>query len=116
MIKKQEDLKMKTSQISKNTLLVSGLLLLAACSESRMMGTVRPDRPEMTAQSARTQDMTLKKGKLIEVAYFTVRKGKEESIKKDYFQKVMPIVQEYGGKMLGRFKVIKKRVAKSALK
>ncbi len=96
---------MKTSQISKNILLVSALLLVSACTDSKMMGT---DRPEMTGQSARTQDVTLKKGKLIEVAYLTVIEGKEESLKKDYFPKAMPIVKEYGGKMLGRFKVIKK--------
>ncbi len=99
---------MKTSQMAKNILLVSALLLVAACSESRILGTVKPDLSEMTTQSARTQDITLKKGKLIEVVYPRVRKGKEQSLKNDYFPKAMPIVREYGGKMLGRFKVIKK--------
>lgn len=37
-----------------------------------------------------------KKGKLIEVAFMSIKKGKEKQLKQDYFAKVMPIAMEYG--------------------
>lgn len=41
-----------------------------------------------------------KKEKLIEVAFLSVKEGMGNQLKEDYFPKVMPIVNEYGGKPL----------------
>jgi len=52
------------------------------------------------ALETKTQEVTFKKGKLIEVAFLSVKEGMGKQLKEDYFPKVMPIVKEYGGKSL----------------
>lgn len=47
-----------------------------------------------------TKEVIFKKGKLIEVAFLSVKEGMGKQLKEDYFPKVMPIVTEYGGKSL----------------
>jgi uncharacterized protein (DUF1330 family) len=45
-------------------------------------------------------EVVFKKGKLIEVAFLSIKKGREKQLTENYFPKVMPIVLEYGGKPL----------------
>ncbi|MBL4708818.1 MAG: DUF1330 domain-containing protein [Flavobacteriales bacterium] len=47
-----------------------------------------------------TNEVLFKKGKLIEVAFLSIKEGMGKQLKEDYFPKVMPIVTEYGGKAL----------------
>ncbi len=46
-----------------------------------------------------------KAGKVIEIAYATVEGGKEATLGKEYFSKILPIAAKYGGKMLGSLQV-----------
>jgi len=46
-----------------------------------------------------------KKDSMIEIAYLTIKKGKEKELNDRYFTNVMPIAQEYGLKPLGKFKI-----------
>lgn len=52
-----------------------------------------------------TKDVVFKEGKLIEVAFLSVKPGKHKNLKEHYFKKVMPIAQEYGMKPLAKMKV-----------
>ncbi len=53
----------------------------------------------------RKTDITFKEGKIIEVAFATLEGGKEAQLGRDYFPKIMPIAEKYGGKMLGSLTV-----------
>lgn len=53
----------------------------------------------------RKASIILKAGTVIEISYASVEGGKEKQLMKDYLPKIMPIVANYGGKMLGSFKV-----------
>lgn len=89
-----------------NFFVIFGLALigLANCSSS----------PHQKADSARTSGVlqeavvTLEPGKVYEVAFASVKKGKMAVLKEEYFPKAMPIIAEYGGKKLGMFKVVAK--------
>jgi len=52
--------------------------------------------------------LTLKKGKVIEIAYASIKEGKMNDLQEKYFPKAGPIVAEYGGKNLAMFKVTAK--------
>jgi len=54
---------------------------------------------------AKTAELTLEAGKLIEVAYLTIKDGHEKQLKTEYFSKVMPVAMEYGGRRLGTFSI-----------
>ena len=47
-----------------------------------------------------TKEVIFQRGKLIEVAFLSVKEGKGSQLQDEYFPKVMPIVTEYGGKPL----------------
>ena len=64
------------------------------CSSEKSKGET------VTEASVETDDVIFKKGKLIEVAFLSVKEGMGKQLKEDYFPKVMPIVTEYGGKPL----------------
>ena len=55
---------------------------------------------ETVESSAEIKEVIFKKGKLIEVAFLSIKEGMGKQLKEDYFPKVMPIVTEYGGKPL----------------
>lgn len=55
---------------------------------------------EPVEPTAEIKEIVFKKGKLIEVAFLSVKEGMGKQLKEDYFPKVMPIVAEYGGKPL----------------
>lgn len=55
---------------------------------------------EVSTISTTTENVLFKKGKLIEVAFLSVKEGQGKQLKEEYFPKVMPIVTEYGGKPL----------------
>lgn len=55
---------------------------------------------EFAEPSAEIKKVIFKKGKLIEVAFLSIKEGMGKQLKEDYFPKVMPIVTEYGGKPL----------------
>ena len=56
-------------------------------------------------QELKEKTITFKKGKSIELAFITIRPGFEKKLKEDYFTQIIPIAAEYGGKVLGSFKV-----------
>lgn len=47
----------------------------------------------------------LKSDKIIELAFFSMKKGKESRITQEYLPGIMPIAAKYGGKLLGGFQV-----------
>ena len=59
--------------------------------------------PEGSANGAVT--VNFKAGKLIEVAFLSVKSGKEDQLNAEYFAKVMPIAGEYGMRPLVTFGV-----------
>jgi len=50
---------------------------------------------------ARTTTIKFSKGKIIEVAYASIKKGKEKQLFGEYFPKAIPIAAKYGAKPLG---------------
>ncbi|MBS9716470.1 DUF1330 domain-containing protein [Pseudohalocynthiibacter aestuariivivens] len=60
-----------------------------------------------TPVSAQSREATvlLKADTVIEVSYGSIEGGKEMQLMGDYLPKIMPIVESYGGKMLGNFQV-----------
>ena len=52
--------------------------------------------------------MTLEPGKVYEVTFASIKKGKMAAFNEGYLPKAMPIVAEYGGKNIGMFKVVAK--------
>lgn len=99
---------MKTRRIAVKFLIISTFFVMAACAKHKMTDVAGHEGSGHMPRSDRTEDITFKKGKLIEVAYLSVKEGKGESLKKHYFPKAMALVKEYDAKMLGRFRVIKK--------
>lgn len=65
----------------------------------------------ITQQHENTQAMTpsiainFKKGKLIEVAFLSVKPDQQHQLQEQYFKKVMPIAMEYGLKPLGKIRI-----------
>jgi len=55
---------------------------------------------------ANSLDITLKSGKVIEIAFATIEGGKEAELSENYFPKILPLAAKYGGKMLGSFQVL----------
>lgn len=60
--------------------------------------------PPLHAET-RNGSIMLEAGTVIEITYASVEGGKEKQLMKDYLPKIMPIVANYGGKMLGSFNV-----------
>ncbi|MFQ5650171.1 MAG: DUF1330 domain-containing protein, partial [bacterium] len=56
----------------------------------------------------RTHTITFKKGKVYEIAFASIKEGKERQFNEQYFPQVMPLVAEYGAAALGMFSVTKK--------
>jgi len=56
-------------------------------------------------EPVKTVDIIFKSGKIIEIAYATVRGGKEMELQTEYFAKILPIAAKYGAKMLGSLQV-----------
>ena len=52
--------------------------------------------------------MTFEEGRLIEVAYFSLKPGTERSVQEDYFPAALKVAAEYGGRMLASFRVTDK--------
>ncbi len=50
-------------------------------------------------------EFTFEAGKAIEIAFASIRKGFEMQIQDEYFPKAMPLIQEYGGRPIGRLAV-----------
>ncbi|MCH8035240.1 MAG: DUF1330 domain-containing protein [Bacteroidetes bacterium] len=61
---------------------------------------VKAEVEETTNTPATVGEVVFQKGKLIEVAFLSVKEGKGKQLKEDYFPKVMPIITEYGAKPL----------------
>lgn len=69
------------------TLLISAALLLGALSVQSQ---------NTPAQAAKKSSVQFKAGTLIEVAFMSVKPGKEKQLNEEYFAKVMPVAMEYG--------------------
>ena len=84
--------------------LVLGTLSLSAtsCSSNNENEITEVNKTtEVSTESlSEVQEVIFKKGKLIEVAFLSVKEGMGKQLKEEYFPKVMPIVTEYGGKPL----------------
>ena len=78
---------------------------LAGCSSTRHEVRAESDR---TGTELQKTVVTLKPGKVYEVAFASIKKGKMKILNNEYFPKAMPIVKEYGGKSLGMFNVVAK--------
>ena len=76
------------------------MITTAATTASPGLATTVP------TQEARTSTVTLEKGRLIEVAYFSLEPGTEKSVQEDYFPAALvEVAAEYGGRMLASFRV-----------
>ena len=60
---------------------------------------------QSTAAMPRSVTIDLTPGTVIEVAYASIKQGKQQELFGEYFPRVTPIVAEYGGKSLGMFQV-----------
>ena len=71
-------------------------------STDRVSGAIFTEATITEVQESPTTayEIIFKEGKLIEVAFLSVKEGKEKQLNEDYFPKVMPIVTEYGGRPL----------------
>ena len=75
-------------------------LSLMAC----LAGTLTFAAPA-TAQDVQQSTITFRQGTLVEVAFFKIKAGKEKSLNRDYFSKVVPLAKRYGASVLGMFDV-----------
>ena len=57
--------------------------------------------------AAEPTEITFRAGRMIEVAFFKIKPGKEAALRDRYFAKVMPIAAEYGLRPIGTFAVTK---------
>ena len=64
------------------------------------------DGDETKSASTRTKTVQFRQGTLIEVAFLSVKEGKQQQLNEEYFAKVMPIATEYGMKPLVSLAVI----------
>ena len=78
------------------------LFKFAATIATSMMLALSPAQAE-----EKKATIELKAGKIIELAFYSVKEGKEAQLGQDYFPKVLPITAKYGGSMLGSFQVTK---------
>lgn len=61
--------------------------------------------------TAKETTLTFEKGKMIEVAMFSIPSGKEQELKARYFSKAFPIAQECGLRHLGTFELVAETVS-----
>lgn len=94
---------MKHNINAKSIFSISLLFFATACTAQPMK-----DMKMSTNGQHTSQDITFSQGKLIEIAYLTPIPDMQESLKHEYFPKAKRLAKEYGAKMLGKFKVIKK--------
>ncbi len=55
--------------------------------------------------SVKEANIIFKSGRVIEIAFGSLEGGKEVQLTMEYFPKILPIAEKYGGKMLGSFQV-----------
>jgi len=80
--------------------LVLAALTLGACTSMDHGKQVADGLCQGKGGSCREKTVTFEAGKVIELAYATVKPGKEKQVFGEYFPKAGPIVKEYGGKSL----------------
>jgi len=98
--------------MKKNTIITAMLfgtlyLPVMGCSTGKQNETSEKISPEAkvieakgTDQPTVTKEAIFRQGKLIEVAYLSVKEGKQKQLNEEYFANIMPIAGEYGMKPL----------------
>ena len=100
---------MKTVKLALMALVMSFGVTVSASSG------VTPEKENNSKNSQKTlssnvdlvkeSNIQFKKGKIIELAYLSIKGGEEQTLQSEYFAKIMPIAAKYGGKILGSFQV-----------
>lgn len=95
---------MKTlKMMSTMVLAILGTVVMAYNSSKGNPATQKINKvPESIVEKTPVEVPTaqFRKGALIEVAFLSVKEGKEKQLNEDYFAKVMPVAMEYGMKPL----------------
>jgi len=89
--------------MKKNGIIVALMLGTLGLSATACSNSIEKKAEKNTSEETSTssvKEVIFKKGKLIEVAYLSIKEGMGKQLKEEYFPKVMPIVTEYGGKPL----------------
>ncbi len=89
---------------TKNKLIITAVAVVVVAVSIACTPAITGDR-ETAKSTQQSVDITFKKGKLIEVAFMSIKPEKQSQLQEEYFKKVMPIAAEYGLKPLGKVKV-----------
>ena len=85
-------------------LALMAVLAMLASPVAYAQGT--PDVPVGSSEgSVKEANIIFKSGRVIEIAFGSLEGGKEAQLGMEYFPKILPIAEKYGGKMLGSFQV-----------
>jgi len=98
----------------KITVVTKTLAILLCSTYIIACTTPMSDSRAATSVNVTSKDIIFEKGKLIEIAYFSVDKNKQQQLSQHYFPKVIPLLQEYKAKMLVKFEV--KKIAGGEIK
>ena len=89
--------------MKKHGIIIAFIVVTLGLSATTYLNKSKSNSVETTSSKTvleNVNEVVFKKGKLIEVAFLSVKKGMKKQLQEDYFPKVMPIVKEYGGKPL----------------
>lgn len=81
------------------------IMMLTTAGLLLALGSSTALSAELTGKDVRTSTVTFEEGRLIEVAYFSLKPGTERSVQEDYFPAALKVAAEYGGRMLASFQV-----------
>ncbi len=84
---------------------IIGLTVFMAAISFGGCGHAQPPHKEVQSKNVASIDVHFKKDKLIEVAFVSVKPGKQQQLMESYFKRVMPIAREYGMRPLARMNV-----------
>ncbi len=99
--------------LSTKSALLTSVICIAAAAASFMPTNSHAQSCDCTKKATaiaavKKANVTLKQGKVIEIAYASVKEGKMADLQQKYFAKVGPIVAEYGATRLAMFQVTAK--------
>ena len=95
---------MKNKMKTKIKLITAAVAAVVIAVSIASAPAITGDR-ETAKATQKSVDITFKKGRLIEVAFLSVKPDKQNQLQEEYFKKVMPFAAEYGLKPLGSVKV-----------
>ena len=101
--------KMKTVKLALMALAMSFGVTVSASNKVTPEKENNSENGQKTLSSnvdlVKESNILFKKGKIIELAYLSIKGGEEHKLQSEYFAKIMPIASKYGGKILGSFQV-----------